>query len=184
MKAILFTAIAVCALSLPASAQRMGSSNNNAPTIEQKIDLGQTGTLELTYTGITFGQGAWASALKDEKRRERMRTRINSTADTNPLGSFSFSKSVMIGETSVAAGDYKLAFKLNDAYEWELVLAGSDSSTSVPLTMTDNPEPSKRLVISLYAGDEDFTAGLYLAFGQKLTMLTITPGAAAGAEKQ
>jgi len=183
MKVIIATTLALCALSGPASAQRMGMINQNAPSIEQKMDLGKTGVIELSYAGINFGQGNWASTLEDEKRREGMRTRINSTADQAPLGTFSTTKNIKLGETSVQAGEYDLAFKLNDEFEWELSLTSDDAKATVPLELADTEELSKRLVLSVYAGDEDFTGGLYLAFGQRFGMLSITPAAAVSVEK-
>ncbi|MFH1573307.1 MAG: hypothetical protein ABIG68_04950 [Acidobacteriota bacterium] len=173
-RTVIFTA-ALCLLATTATAQRMGSINRNVPTIEQKIDLGPTGTIKLSYSGISWGSGSWAKSLGNEERQSAMRDRINQSADQNPLGSFECSKDVKIGDVMVPAGSYKLAFKLDEEFAWQLVLAQGEQSIPVPLSLMETEEQSKRLVLSLYAGDEDFTGGLYLAFGEHFGMMTIAP---------
>ncbi|MFH0945007.1 MAG: hypothetical protein V2A76_07400 [Planctomycetota bacterium] len=170
-----FIVLSLGLFALPATAQKMGMINRNAPAIEQKMDLGSTGTVSLKYTGITWGAGAWAKALEDEGKRDQARQRINQTADKSPLGSFECSKDVQIDDVLVPAGKYDLAFKLDDDFAWQIALAKEGSSISIPLTLTQAEEASKRLVVSVYAGDEDFTGGLYVAFGMDSGMLSITP---------
>ena len=173
MLKLAIVALSVSVLAVPAMAQKMGMINRNAPTIEQKMDLGKTGTISLKYTGISWGAGAWAEALQDEEKRDQARARINKTADSSPLGSLVCSKDMVIGDVAVAAGSYDFAFKLDDDFAWQVALKKDGDTTSIPLSLMETEEASKRLVLSLYAGDEDFTGGLNVAFGTDFGMLTI-----------
>ncbi len=150
-----------------AAAQKMGATNTNAPEIEQAIDLGPTGRVELSYTAITWAAGRWAKTLEDEERRERMKSRINGSAKQSPLGYFSAGSDILLGDVRVPEGDYKLGFTLDDDYAWRITLFGADSEIHVPLGLRESPMESKRLIVSFYAGDEDFTGGIYVAFGKQ-----------------
>lgn len=175
MRPIALALASVALFAADAAAQRMGSSNANAPRIEQVIDLGTTGKVRLNYIAITWGKGQWARALENEETRERVRDRINRAADQAPLGSFECTQDVLVGGVLVPAGDYALSFQLDEEFRWQMVLSSEENTVRIPLALQDNPQPSKRLVCALYAGDEDFTGGIYLAFGGWFGMLSIEP---------
>lgn len=171
-----FAAVAalVSVTNSPALAQRMGSTNKNAPAITQSIELsGQT--IGMTYTAITWAGGQWATALADEATRGEWRTRINDGAVKSPLGSFKCSTAITIGETKVAAGAYKLAFTLDEKFVWQLALIGETATVNVALSLKEVEESSKRLGLSLRAGDKDGSAEIAVAFGKSRTVLAIAP---------
>lgn len=174
MKTTVFATLALAVFAGSATAQKMGGTNANAPSINQTIEL-EDADIEIGYFAITYASGRWAKALEDEGSRDQMRQMINSRADRAPLGSFETSADLEVGGVHVPEGEYRLAFKLDDKFQWQMVLTGDEGEIHIPLQLMDNPDPSKRLVISIYAGDEDGTAGLYLAFGGKFGMLSIVP---------
>lgn len=180
MKSFLFATALICLVGGAAEAQKMGMTNRNAPNIEQKMDLGSTGKLELSYTAITWAGGNWAKSLEDDQAKERMRGRINGAAKSNPLGKFVCDKDVKIGETRIAAGSYDMGFTLDDEYNWQFTLIQGDEVQHLALDLMDQEDASKRLTMTLFAGDEDFTGGIWLAFGNSAAVLPVFP---AGKEK-
>jgi len=175
MNRFVILAAAAALLAPSALGQKQGATNNNAPEIEQAIDLGSTGRVELTYTGITWAGGRWAKSLEDESRRDRLRARINGGAKSAPLGYFSTGNDVTVGGVRVNEGDYKLGFTLDDDFKWQITLFGTDAEIDIPLALmkVGEEEESKRLICTLYAGDEDFTGGIYIAFGDQMGSLDI-----------
>ena len=63
----------LAAFAAAAPAQISGSINRNAPVVAQSISMGEN-KLEVSYTAIRFGQGAWQKILEDRKS-----TRLNSS---------------------------------------------------------------------------------------------------------
>jgi hypothetical protein len=106
-----------------------------------------------------------------------MRERINKAAANQPLGSLKTSHDVTIGATPVPAGDYALAFTLDDGGRWQMSLTSAAGRRDVALALAAAPSPSKRLVLSLHAGDADFTAALSVAFGNQSGRVAVVPGA-------
>lgn len=176
MKRLALTLIAAGFLAVPALAQKMGSSNRNAPTVKQSITLDPIGTVSLDYTAIQFGSGRWAATLENEQTRDQMRERINGQANATPLAAFTTEKDVDIGGKHVPAGTYKMSFTISDDYKWQVTLIG-DETITIPLNLEKTEMASKRLVCSLHAGDEDGTAGVYIAFGEQWGLLTIKAAA-------
>ena len=164
-------AAALCA---PAFAQKMGMANTDAPTVKQTVMAGDC-KVSLDYTSITWASGKTMTALMDKDKGAAVRQRVNSTAKTDPLGTFSTSVAVEIGALKLPAGDYKVAFTINDNLDWEINFMGKETMT-MKLPLMDNKEmPHKRLLCSLFAGDEK-GAGVYIAFGSKWCILNIAPG--------
>jgi len=175
MKTLGIALVALTAFSAPAAAQVTGSTNRNAPKMEQTCDLGSERVLTLNYTAITFAGGNWAASLADESRRDRMKAYINGKADSAPIAFFETTSDMMINETRVAAGEYDMAFVLNDDFKWDLRLKSDSGSIMIALNLTDSPMASKRLIMSLHGGEEDGTAGVYIAFGEQIGTLDLTP---------
>ncbi len=178
MKRLALTLVAFGFLAVPTLAQKMGATNRNAPAVKQTITLDTLGTLSLDYTAITFGSGRWAASLENEETRDRMRERINQQANDTPLAAFTTEKDVEFGGKNVPAGKYQMSFTISDDYKWQVTLTGEET-ISIPLTLEQTEMASKRLVVSLHAGDEDGTAGIYIAFGQQWGLVAIKPAAAA-----
>lgn len=162
-------AAALCA---PAFAQKMGMSNNNAPTVKQSITAGDA-KVSLDYTAITWASGKTMSMVMDKDKGAKARERVNATAKEQPLGSFATSVDVMVGTTKLAAGEYKVGFTINENLEWEINFMGKETVT-VKLPLADTKDEHKRLVCSLVVAD-DAGMGVYIGFGMKSGMLPIAP---------
>ena len=174
MKTTLLASLAVALIAGSASAQKMGATNNNAPRMEQSIELGNAG-IELNYTSITMAGGRWKQTLENEASRDRMRDRINNTAERAPLGSLELTDDCEINGVAVAEGSYDLCFKLDDNFKWQIVVFNDETRATIPLELSAAPEPSKRLILAMHAGQEDGTAEVYVAFGDEYGTLTIKP---------
>ncbi len=166
---------AVVLLSAPAMAQKMGSTNKNAPAIRQTFTVGNQ-SIELGYTAITWAGGHWAAALKDETSRGEWRVRINESAAKSPLGSLKVTTALNVGGVKVEPGAWKVGFTLNDEFAWQVTLVGETGTTvQVPLVLKEVDENSKRLMLALAAGEEDGTAKIVVAFGNARCNLAISP---------
>ena len=173
MKKLLYPVLGLSLLATPLMAQRMGHGNTHAPTIAQSINLGEQGSLELVYTSIAWASGRWADQLANEDTRAGMRDMINGEAGANPLGSLKTSVDLVIDGQRVLAGSYSLAFMLDEKYQWQIVLSAEANSVALPLKYGFNAIESKRLILALLAGDEDFTGRILVAFGDKAAHLPI-----------
>ncbi len=171
-------ALALAVIAPTLSAQKMGMSNNNAPTCTSAIAFGEKGSVEIKYTAITWGAGAWAKQITDPQRGERMRDRINKTAEAQPLGELKASADVTIGGKKVAAGTYKLYFTVDKDAKWTLVLAGKESKIEWLLDLKEGTENS-RLGLALAAGKEDDTGEFTVQFGKMNCKIACSAGAAA-----
>ena len=100
-----------------------------------------------------------------------MRARVNTSAPSAPLATFKTTMDCKCGDLSLAAGDYEVYFTINDDCEWQINFHadGKDKPSTMKLELMDTPEPNKRLLMCLYAGDKG--AGTYVAFGDKFGML-------------
>src|SRR5688572_10075652 len=179
LKRVATIATVAVALSATAHAQRMGSSNRNAPTVTQSIAF-PSATIELSYVAITWAGGQWKAALDNEASRADQRTRINGAAEKTPLGTLKLPAAMNFGATKVAAGTYKVAFTLDEKFKWQLSLTGEAGATVVPLNLKACDEDCKRLALGLRAGEKDATAELVIAFGKERCVLAVAAAPAAG----
>jgi hypothetical protein len=173
LKSLVVAALALVVAAAPASAQKSGSSNRNAPAVSQSITLGAD-TVEVNYISITWAAGQWAEQLANEATRAEFRATTNKNAERAPLGSLKCSSAIQLGSTKVAAGTYKLAFTLDEAFKWQITLTSEAGAIVVPLELKQAEEESRRLVAGLRAGEKDFTAEVAIAFGKNRCVLPIT----------
>ena len=170
----ILTLALAAALCAPALAQKMGMTNTNAPTIKQTITANDV-TMSLDYTSITWADGATMTRLADKENGARVRERVNKTAPNEPLATFKSSVDVKFGDVSLPAGEYQVYFTVGDDLAWSLNFKSGDKVHTTKLQLSDaTGHESKRLLMSLYAGDGG-GAGVYLAFGKMGGMLNITP---------
>ena len=163
MKKLLSLALAA-ALCAPAFAQKMGSTNSNAPMMKQSIEA--TGAkMSLDYEAITWADGKTMSRIMDKEKGAGMRKRINESAAQSPLGSFTTSVDCKVGANTMPAGDYKVFFTVDDDLNWSINFQGKDKTFTEKLTLADSGHESKRLMLCMYATDKG--AGVYVAFGSK-----------------
>ena len=173
MKTLIPIAAAIALLAVPVTAQKMGHSNANAPTVGQSLNLAEKGTVELSYTSITWANGTWAKQLANEATRDQKRSEINEAAKSAPLGSFTTSVDLVINHVPVSAGTHQLAFTLNERFQWQIVLIKDGKQAALRLSLAANPIQSKRLVLALIAGDEDFTGRMFVTFGDRAAQFSI-----------
>jgi len=176
MTKILSFALAA-ALCAPAFAQKMGSTNTNAPTVKQTVMAGDA-KISLDYTSITWADGRTMGRIMDKEAGARVRARINESASESPLGSLNTSVDLMCGDLHIPSGEYKVYFTITDDLAWQINFMGKDKTHTMSLPLNDSDHESKRLLMCLYAG-EDEGAGVYVSFGKHSGMLDLKP-----AEKQ
>ncbi|MFY9345397.1 MAG: hypothetical protein WAT39_23095 [Planctomycetota bacterium] len=174
MKTILSLAFAA-ALCAPVSAQKMGMTNTNAPTVKQTVMAGDA-KISLDYTSITWASGSTMTAIMDKDKGARARTRVNNTAPNEPLGTLSTSIDVTCGDLQLGAGEYKVYFTIGDDLSWNINFASKDKTHTMKLALAASEHESKRLLLCLYA-EEDGAAGVYVSFGKQSGMLSFKPGA-------
>ncbi|MFO0980328.1 MAG: hypothetical protein U1E76_01065 [Planctomycetota bacterium] len=83
MRTVIGTVALMVLTTMPAFAQKMGSANRNAPTINQTITFGKD-TIEISYISITWAEGNWAKSLEDEAKKAQMRAGINKSSRDQP----------------------------------------------------------------------------------------------------
>lgn len=169
MKKLLTLALAAF-LCTPVFAQKMGSRNTNAPTIKQSITVGGQ-TLSLDYTSIAWGNTV--EMCMDKEKGAQARARVNQMAERAPLASMTISADCKCGDMTLPAGEYKVGFTIDDDCNWSLNFMGKEKH-AMKLTLVDSGEESKRLLLCLYAGEEE-GAGVYVSFGKKMCMLSFVP---------
>jgi len=164
-----------------ALAQRMGHSNNSAPNVSQKIDFGDK-SMELTYTSITWASGQWKAALDNPATRDEMRSRVNRSAKSSPLGTFQSPIDLTIGGTNVAAGEYRLAFIIGDSFQWQLSLSSAAASHVVDVNLKPSGLILDRLVLSFYPMSDRGDAAIWIGFGEEGAIVPLAVAVAASDE--
>lgn len=167
MKSFLSFALAA-ALCAPAFAQKMGSTNSNAPALSQSITIGDA-KMSLDYTSITWADGKTMTAIGDKEKGARARTRVNNSAAGAPLGKFTSSIDCKCGDATLAAGSYDVYFTIGDDLAWSLNFKSGDKVTTTKLDLKSGEHESKRLQMLLHATDNG--AGAWLSFGKMSGMI-------------
>lgn len=157
------------ALAVPAAAQKMGSTNSDAPSLSQSFAAkNETVDFTIDYTAITWADGRTMDAIMDKDRGARYRQRVNSTAATNPLASLSTESALNFGGENLPAGVYSLYFTIGDDLKWKLN-AQSEEDEKIHFSWTLDFKKSqhdvKRLTVLVYTGDDAATADVSLSFG-------------------
>lgn len=166
-------AVAFCA---PAFAQKMGSTNTDAPMVKQTVETGDA-KISLDYTSITWADGRTMGRIMDKEAGAGARQMVNKRASAEPLGTMKTSVDLMCGDLHLPAGDYKVFFTITDNLEWQINFMNGDKTHTMKLQLADSEHESKRLMLCLYAGEEE-GAGVYVAFGKHSGMLELKPHAA------
>lgn len=160
----LLSLVLAAALCAPAFAQKMGSTNSNAPMMKQTIEAGSA-KMSLDYAAVTWADGKTMARIMDKEKGAGMRKRTNESGPQDPLGSFTTSVECKVGEQTLPAGDYKVFFTIDEELNWSINFQGKDKTFTQKLTLADAGHESKRLMLCLYATDKG--AGVYVAFGSK-----------------
>lgn len=183
MKHLFQASLVLFLASAPALAQKMGSANTDAPVCSESITFKSGETIKLEYQASVWGKTI--ERAMDKEKGERARTMINTSAEKTPIGAFSTSSDIQIGDKAVASGDYTLAFTINAEAIWHLVLVAKSDATKkveIPLQLHDAGKEAKRLRIDLAAGETSKSAELSLCIGKLHTTLTVAKSAGKSAE--
>ena len=147
----------------PLSAQITGSINESYPTVSQAVETTSGNKMAIKYAAIDWGEGSFLESIKNKRIRER----VNTAADRQPIGSFQISKAMKLGEEDLAAGKYSLAFKIDDDAQWNLVLKTGEDEYTMPLVLEATSEHRARLTISLVPSADGGACSLNVNFGKK-----------------
>ena len=181
MKKLLSIALATALVS-PVFAQKMGMTNNDAPTVKQTVMAGQA-KISLDYTSITWARGDTMSRLMDKEKGAGARKRISESAAQSPLATLTTSVDLKCGDLSLPAGEYAVFFTIGDDLAWSINFQNKDKVQTMKLPLAEaGGHEHKRLLMSLYAGD-DAGAGCYVAFGKQACMLSLAPANGKGAKE-
>jgi hypothetical protein len=152
----------------------MGMANQNPPQIKQTITVSNN-KISLDYMSITWADGKTMSAILDKANGADARKRLNATGPKQPLGSFTTSTDVTLGDLQIPAGDYQVFFTITEELAWQINFQGKEKTLTTNLNVSNEGEhESKRLLLCLHAVDEN--AGVYVAFGKQSGMLTFKFG--------
>lgn len=174
--------LALCALlaATPLAAQRMGSINRNAPTAGCFIEFANGNRIQVSYQAITLAQGKFMRRLEDlrnqddKERVEGYVERFNATAQRQPLGKLKIAGKITVGGKEVPAGEYGLAFMLDEKVNWKVVILDSDQKTKASWKLeTKAPKATARRLGMWLAAGEVGTADLRIAFGDVSTKLAV-----------
>lgn len=160
-------------LALPATAQRQGMSNQDAPTVSATITFKDGTKVSCEYLSITWAQGRWFERLKSNDERRKAH---NDSAPKGPLGKFSTTADLNVAGQAVPAGEYSVYFTFTDKLEWQINLGNDKKTVTITLPLQDSPTESSRLLLGLHAVDAR-TAGLYFSFGKQNCDLQLARGA-------
>lgn len=180
MKILLATAVAAI-LACAAPAQISGSINRTAPVVSTSIAMGDH-KLELSYTSIRFGQGAWQKVRENTQAHER----FNANAEKRPIGSVKTTVAVTAAGKEVPAGEYAMYFTVNEQAGWILNLkpkAGGDA-IRWRMHLQDSGHKSECMLISLLPSAEDGKCSISVNFGEQAVTVPVAVAAKSDAGEQ
>lgn len=178
MKSFLTLALAA-SICVPAFAQVSGRANQNPPMVNQTVEFAGA-KISLNYTSLDWVRGSfWDAAMRKDDKGAQFRQQLATLAKSKPIGTLTTNVDLTCGSLNLTAGEYKVSFTCSEELAWEINFTKGDEVQKMKLDLMDSTgHESKRLLMCLYAGDKA-GAGVYVAFGSKSTMLTLTPGKAA-----
>lgn len=168
-------ALVAMLLALPASAQVMGSTNRDAPTLEKSFAFSSGSSLHVKYTAITWASG---QTMERIKTNEGTRNFVNRRAAASPLGEVTVKGKLMLGGKQLPVGKHALYFTVSDKGEWMMNLQPkSDENELPPLTLPiklkDTKTKSARLLLDLIPVEEANQLHFGISFGTSTTRIPI-----------
>lgn len=181
---LLALSLAFCA---PLAAQKMGSTNSDAPTLNQAFAT-KDGSVDfkVEYTAITWADGQTMARLMDKEKGEGMRTRVNGSAPKAPLASLTTKHPIEAGGQTLPAGVYSIYFTIADDLTWRLnAQHEEDASVSFQwrLKFQQSDAERTRLAISVNPADDANEASISIAFGSMVCSFEIEAGEADGQDE-
>ncbi len=161
-------ALGLSTLTCTAFAQKMGSSNSNAPKISTTVEFSNGDIIALQYHAVAYGEGKTMKAVQAEgEEGERYRGFVNQRADRNPIGTLTCSADFSFAGKTITAGEYKLKFKIDEKRQWEMIIESKDGEAqhSWPLKTNNSEHSASRMNINLQPGDKESCCGMHIAYG-------------------
>ncbi|MHC4513018.1 MAG: hypothetical protein ACYTGW_19650 [Planctomycetota bacterium] len=177
----LFVSLTLCSAFAvaPLTAQRMGSVNRSAPKAGSFVEFTGGSKIEVSYLAISLAKGRFMQRVENLRKQEDKEQgagwveRFNATARRQPLGKLKVTGNITLGGNKIPAGEYGLAFTLNEKVAWTVVLLDDDQDTkaSFPLD-TKAPKATARRLHMWLAADQG-GANLGIAFGDVASGLQV-----------
>ena len=162
---ILYLTLCLTLAATPLAAQKMGSSNEDAPKVATSVTYSNGDTVKVSYTAITVAGGKTMRLAMDKENGATTRQRINGRADRSPLGKFETSIDLKFAGKTIPKGAYDLAFRIGDDLKWTMTLKSGDEMHSFPMNTGDSGHEMRRLSIVLLPGEAAGTGNLSIAYG-------------------
>jgi hypothetical protein len=164
--ALTCAALMTCGL----QAQIGGSINRGAPKVSNTIEMGKD-KLEVSYTAIRFGEGAWQKIKDNADRHER----FNKFAASTPIGSVKTSCDLTAAGRKIPAGEYSMYFTVHKDAGWLLNLKPADGEPiRWRMALTDTKTKSACLKVSLEPSAKKGTCSIAITFGDKAVTVPVT----------
>ena len=163
-------------LASPAVAQRMGGTNNNAPTLTQSFAGGDL-EVQVEYRAITWAGGNFMTTVMDKEKGERYRSFVNSKAAGSPLGSLRTETALKIGDQDLPKGLYSLYFTIDDNAKWHMHAQDETKKSNHfewTLELKTTKKSRSRLQVLLLPADEVGSCDIDIAFGSMQGSVAVT----------
>lgn len=150
-------------------AQISGSINRGAPKVSNAIEMGGN-KLEVSYTAIRFGDGAWQK-IKDAKDRHEG---FNKFAPTKPIGNVKTTCDLQAAGRTVPAGEYSMFFTVHEQAGWLLNLQPAEGKAIVwRMALTETKKKSPCLKINLEPSAKKGVCSIAITFGDKAVTVPV-----------
>jgi hypothetical protein len=155
---------------LAALASAQVNTNENAPTSTSTLAFSKDTEIAVSYRSFTTAGGAWLRQLYDKGNNgTRARKYYNEQYITGYLdGSLKVSKDIELAGNPLAAGSYKLTFRIDEDLVWHLVVLNDKSQEICAIAMNterDDKHTASRLSIAPVAAAQGQQGNLHIHFG-------------------
>ncbi|HEX5054446.1 MAG TPA: hypothetical protein VFZ65_21890 [Planctomycetota bacterium] len=152
------------------TAQISGSINKSAPKVTNAIEMGSN-KLQVDYTSIRFGDGAWQKIKDDASGHEQ----FNKFAEGKPIGRVKTTCDIQAAGKKVPAGDYAMFFTVHEQAGWILNLKPAEGEAiRWRLVLSQADDKSGCLKISLEPAAKNDTCSLSIVFGDMQVTVPVT----------
>ncbi|HLU38419.1 MAG TPA: hypothetical protein VK081_03485 [Planctomycetota bacterium] len=167
-----------CALAVGAAAQ---NTNENAPAATNRLAFDRDTSIEVSYASFTTAGGNWLRQLYAEgEAGKQARKFYNERYITAFLkGALKVSKDIELGGNPLAAGTYKLTFRIDEDLVWHLVVRNDKDQEVCAIAMNterDDKRVASRLWIAPIAAPEGKQGTLHIHFGPLTADVAFTVG--------
>ena len=151
-------------------AQISGSINRGAPKVTNSIEMGGN-KLQVSYTSIRFGDGAWQKIKDDKESHER----FNKFAEGKPIGHVKTTCDLQAAGRTVPAGEYSMYFTVSERAGWLLNLKPEEGDTiRWRMVLSQATTKSGCLKMNLEPSAKDGACSLAIVFGDMQVVVPVT----------